>query len=115
MVLATSNETIFLHLHNEICKIGSEENEFSTLAFYIRPTFRLDLAVTSCFWLKFFISKIVGAGTTPISSTTSLGSGVLAGGQGGQLPPLRVKYEGRQNGNPKHMGAEGALAAVLVK
>ena len=43
-------------------------------------------------------------------------SGVLAGGAGGQLPPpLRVKYEGRQNGNPKHMGAEGALFAVLVK
>ena len=37
-------------------------------------------------------------------------------GAEGQLPlPLRVKYEGRQNGNPKHMGAEGALVAVLVK
>ena len=49
-------------------------------------------------------------------SLANILSGVLAGGgAGGQLPPLRVKYEGRQNGNPKHMGAEGALAAVLVK
>ena len=37
------------------------------------------------------------------------------GGAGGATAPLRVKYEGRQNGNPKHMGAEGALVAVLVK
>ena len=43
-------------------------------------------------------------------------SGVLAEGQGAAAPPpLRVKNEGCQNGNLKHMGAEGALVDVLVK
>ena len=33
----------------------------------------------------------------------------------GAAAPLRVKYEGRQNGNLKHMGAEGALVEMQAK
>ena len=91
----------------------------------------MNFAIRSCLRLKKFLCIEMGEESIRVHNVTRgycylmldgskfdiLSSRVLAGGQGGNYPPpLRVKYEGRQNGNLKHMGgAEGALVEMLAK